>query len=121
MRAPIFRGTVLKGSLKLDNRNGFKELIESLEGKRIEIVLRERTGNRTERQSAYYFSVVVQMIADYLGYTKAECHETLKKQFNIKTTTKLTTKEFQEYIDTVVRFAAQEFHVNIPDPESVEF
>lgn len=121
MKAPIFRGRVEKGRLVLDNRDGFKTLIDSLEGKKIEIVLRGRSAGKSDQQSRYYFGVVVALVADYLGYEKIEAHEALKQKFNIKTTTTLKSKEFQDYIDQIIRFAASEFHVNIPDPESIDY
>lgn len=120
-KAPLFRGKVEKGRLVLDRREQFKALIESLEGQKIEIVLRERRAARSDQANRYYHGVVVSMIGEYLGYDKVECHEVLKEKFGIKSTTTLNAKEFQEYITKVVRFAASEFGLNIPDPDSVEY
>lgn len=121
IRAPKFYGKVEQGKLKLDLREKFHELIQSLEGKRIEIVLKEKTAERSDQQSRYYFGVVVAMIADYVGHTKDEMHSILKEKFHIKTTTTLKANEFQDYISKVIRFAATDLELNIPDPDSVEY
>jgi hypothetical protein len=121
MRGPIFRGKVERGRIVLDNRNGFQTHLASFEGKRVELILRERTAERSDSANKYYHGVVVAMLADHLGYTKQEMHATLKEQFGIVSTTKLTIQEMQDYITQVIRFAATEFQIYIPDPDSVEY
>lgn len=120
-KVPIFRGTVEHGRLKLDLREKFKVLIESLEGKKIEIVLKERSAARSNDANRYYWKVVVAMIGDHLGYEAHEAHDVLKKHFNVTSTSKMSTKEFQDYITRVVRWGATELSLNIPEPNSVEF
>lgn len=121
MRAPIFYGKVDKGKIKLDNRDLFTGYLAGLTGKRVKLVLEEYTGNRTDRQNAYYWAVVVPMIGDYLGYTDDEMHQEIKRKFGVTSTAKMKVGEFKEFVDKVVRWAAVEFSISIPDPESVEF
>jgi hypothetical protein len=120
-RPPIFRGKILRGKIVLDNRDRFRELLESFEGKRIEIVLRERSVERSDGQNKYYHAVVVKILADHLGYSSEEMHEALKKQFNVESTAKLKTSEFTEYIQQVVRWAAVTFSLMIPDPTQIDY
>lgn len=121
MKARIWRGKVEKSRLVLDNRAGFHTLIQSLEGKRIEIVLRERTEGRSDVQNAYYHAVVVKMISDATGHDPEETHEKLKAHLKVSTTTKMTTSEFAEYVDRCRQFAAEFLDMNIPDPDSVDY
>jgi hypothetical protein len=51
-----------------------------------------------------------------IGHTKDEMHQVLKAHFNVKSTSKLNTYEFTEFIDRVVRWSAQQ-GVRIPDPD----
>ena len=120
MRPPIFRGRVDKGRIKLDIPDRFKTYLSSFEGKRIELVLRERRAGRSDQQNRYYHGVVLKIIADYLGYTTEEMGELVKEHFNIESTSKLSTKEFNDHIERVVGWAAQQFGVYIPDPNSVD-
>jgi len=121
MKAPIFRGKVEGGRIRLDNRDRFRPYLASFEGKRIELVLRERTEQRSEQQNAYYHAVVVKMISNDTGHDPEETHRTLKEHFKIGTTTKMKTVEFQEYIENCRRFAAEFLGLNIPDPDSVDY
>ena len=121
MKPPIFRGKVENGRIRLDNKDRFRPYLQSFEGKRIELVLRERTETRSDQQNAYYHGVVVKMISDKTGHDPEETHQKLKEHFKVQTTTKMKTAEFQEYIENCRRFAAEFLEINIPDPDSVDY
>jgi len=105
----------------------------------------ERKRDRTDAQNAYLWAVPNKMIADFTGFEVTEVHEFLlgshfgwkdrrvpKTPRNPKglesvprrTTTrdengkrsKLSTKEFGEYVEFIQRFAAQKLNLVIPDP-----
>jgi hypothetical protein len=130
MRPPIFRGIVSKSKIRLDNPGRFMEYLATFEGKRIEFVLRERRAERSNQQNAYYWSVVVAMLADHTGYSNDEMHENLKRMFlgqidehglmRVGSTAKLKTDEFQGYIAKIVRWAAMDLSFVIPDPKQVD-
>jgi hypothetical protein len=125
MRAPIFRGHCDDGvHLVLDRREAFKEYLKTFKGKKFDLILRERTVERSDAANRYYRGVVVPMIAKEMGHPKNEedfVHDMLKKQFGITSTTKLTAIQFQEYITGIVQFAAEKLNLPIPDPESVDY
>ena len=85
---------------------------------------------RTEKQSRYYFGVVVPLIAEHCGYEKDEMHELLAMKFlrieddpitgspRRKHTPDTDTKEFSEYVDACIRLAA-ELGVVVPAPNEV--
>ena len=80
------------------------------------------------------------MIADYSGESHERIHEFLKAQFNRQSitvanketgesidseisgsTTELTTVEFMEYIENVLRWAAEFLSLVIPEPNQTEW
>ena len=131
IRPPIFRGNVLKSKIKLDNPSRFMEYLATFEGRRIEFVLRERRAERSNQQNAYYWSVIVAMLAEHTGYSNEEMHENLKRMFlgqidehglmRVGSTAKLKTEEFQEYIAKIMRWAAMDLSLVLPDPKQIDY
>jgi hypothetical protein len=94
------------------------------------VIIKEYRKIRTKKQNAYYWSTIVPMVAEHLGYTEKEAHETLKFEFlssydpktclrKIRSTTELTTLEFIEYNEWIKRWAAVFLGLVIPDPRQV--
>jgi hypothetical protein len=133
MNTPIFTGIIEKGTLTLDNPQRYLVQLASLNGKKIELILRKRRGQRSLQQNSYYWGVVIEILSKHFGYDPEEMHEALKFHFlkirndkspdlvSVKSTTRLSTDEFNEYVNRVVRWAAQEYGVFIPDPRQVEY
>lgn len=126
-----FVGTVsADGRLELANRAGFRALLKHLAGKAVVLTLGQRTKRRSDNQHRYYFGVVVTIIAEELGYTKEELHEALKWKFlrleaepekgrsleTVRSTTVLSTGEFERYLDDIRIWAATELGVVVPLP-----
>jgi len=100
-------------------------------GDSVEVTVQKPKKDRTNKQNAYYWGVVLDYIADYTGFETYEVHEEMKRMFNPKpskfnpevtvggTTTKLTTDEFNEYIEKIIRWAAMTLGVVIPDPNEI--
>lgn len=70
---------------------------------------------RTKEQNDYYFGTVCRILGDYFGYEKREMHLVLKQYFKIKNTSKLNVHDFTYYLDNIIRWAATEHNVIIPD------
>jgi hypothetical protein len=121
MRAPIFYGCVEGGRIVLDNKGRFTPYLQTFEGQRIELVLREKRTTRSDRQNSYYHAIVVQMISEKTGHSHDETHEILKKQFNIESTAKLKTSEFEDYLSVIKVWAAEFLDLPIPDPGTVDY
>ena len=131
---PIFTGKVERGKVWLDSPSRYLVHLSKYEGKRIELVLRLQKSQRSLNQNNYYFGVVVEILSGHTGYTAEEMHEILKYKFlktikvipdkegmpYIKSTTKLNTGEFEEYLAKIKQWAAQELDVFIPDPNDYE-
>ncbi len=124
-----YTGTVEQGRIQFDapTTGLMKQHIAAHEGRLVDVVIGPHVKTRTDRQSRYYFGVVVPLLADFCGYEKDEMHETLAMRFlriedcpvtgapRRKRTPKTNTKEFADYVDACIRLAA-EHGVYIPDP-----
>jgi hypothetical protein len=129
----MFSGKIEKGKLLLDEPSKYLVLLSSMEGKEIELVLRKRRSQRTLQQNKFYWAVIVEILSHHFGYEKDEMHEALKFKFlrlptgdgrqleTVMSTTKLTTVGFVNYIDKIVRWAAQDYQIWIPDPGQVDY
>ena len=123
IKSKAFRGIVNPETrvLKIINKQNFDKFLESLEGE-IEIVVSE-VNSRTHWQNNYYWKVVIGTLIDSNslgGHTKDEMHTTLKNHFKVESTTKLNVYEFQDYIDRIIRWAAIDFSIVVPEPEDQE-
>jgi len=104
------------GKLVILDRAEFDNAILILSGEYY-LELKE-TGVRSAQQNNYYWKIV-NIIADDLGYTDQEMHSTIKDHFNIESTKILTTKEFANFIERIIRWSAVELNIVIPDPKTL--
>ena len=83
---------------------------------------------RSLNQNKYYWGIIIKMLGDEFGYTAEEMHDALRMQFlqthtdklpTIKSTTKLSTKEFETYTRTIRQWASEEYQICIPQPNEV--
>jgi hypothetical protein len=114
----------------------FLECVSKMDGKRLVLTLKEQKRKRSQNQNAYYWGVVVaavtQMFRDAGNYVDGEdVHEFLKLRVgklsrNIVTpkgevvkslgsTAKLSTQEFEVYLERIRAWAA-EYGCSIPLP-----
>ena len=101
------------GEMTLLDRAEFDNAISNLQGEYY-IELKE-TGVRSAQQNNYYWKIV-NILGDDLGYTDQEMHSTIKTHFNIQSTKILTTKEFSQFIERIIRWSAVDLGIVIPDP-----
>ena len=100
---------------------------------RVEITIRKRKRKRTNDQNAYYWGVVIPILANHFGHDNPEdMHTDLKELFNPieskvqpgkkigGSTTKLSTVEFMasdtSYVERICRWSAMEHGLYIPPP-----
>lgn len=88
-----------------------KRLLES--GKPVDVCCKVVVNQRTNQQNKYLFALYGHLLAFYNDtgfmidglkfkfYTREFLHEYLKARFDVKTTTKLSTKAFTEYVDKI--------------------
>jgi len=127
--ATLFRGQVVDGKLKLERRDDFAALVQSLEGKQIELTLRKYSRPRSPNQNRYLHGVVIPLIAECCGYDPEEMKTALKLKFlragddvnglaRVRSTADLSTAEMTEFIEQVRRLAA-EMGCAIPAPNEI--
>lgn len=125
------------GELIIHNSKVFTELLLNLRNKDVEITISKRRKKRSGNQNRYYFGVLIPCIQQGLFDTQGEwlnteeVHAFLKVHFNYKeitntsngemvklgkTTTELSTIEFEEYQDKCRIFADEFLNVIIPLP-----
>ncbi len=113
-------------------RRGF---LRRLAGKDVDVVIRPHRNRRSDQQNKWHWGVAVPLIAQELGYDKhehehvhyalvAKCFGTtfdpkLQQEIPNKRSSELTTTEFSELMEWEVRWAAQEYGIEIPLPDEV--
>lgn len=134
---PVFHGTVSEqGNLTLQRPVDFRAHLSRFKEKRVEVVVRLAKSKRSLDQNAWIWGVAYPLLAETLGYDYeerdalhyalvAKCFgtnydERLKADLPKKRSSKLSTKEFSEYMEWLVRFAAKEFECVIPLPGEVD-
>ena len=129
MKLKSFKAVVEEGyKVRILNREGFdKFLNEFEEGTMLELVVKE-IENRTQLQNSYYWGQVIgspskegSLMSNemFQGYTKQELHEALKEKFEVKSTAGMEQEEFTEYINKIIRWAAEFADMYIKEPEDV--
>ena len=138
MSTPIFHGLGrANGDVQLDERPKFNaHVAKTFAGKRIEIIIRRERSNRSIDQNKWLWGVAVPLVAECLGYDKhehedlhyamvAKCYgthhdEKLGLDVPNRRSSKLSTREFSEYMEWFVRFASTEFGCVVPLPNEVD-
>jgi len=125
---------VKNGKITFQDRKLFDNDVSKYEDKTVFVTVREQKNRRSLNLNSYYWAVVVKLLSEETGYEKEEMHEVLKSMFlrtkyqlkgiwidGMKSTTKLSNQEMNEYIEQVKKFASTSFSLYIPDPNEVEY
>jgi hypothetical protein len=124
-----YEGKVVDGKLLMKEPMRFKQDLKNFDGKEVVIEVKLKKKFRSHPQNDYYWRVIVKSFGDIfnkadLTLSKEQIHDILKTKFllvkdpypRIKSTTELTTLEFNDYILQLQEWAASEFKCYIPDP-----
>jgi hypothetical protein len=132
MQKLVLHGYKEKGVGIVSNRGMGKDFVDALpDGAKYRIVMERYYPNRSEEQNAYYWGVVIKMLSNEMSLNKDATHRILTAMFLaiesvdefgnaiqiIPSTSKLSTVEFNNYMDEIKQFAAETFDIVIPDPE----
>ena len=137
---PIFEGDIVSKKLKLFDhvKKAITLWVSTFkDGTHVDIIIRKHRKKRTLDQNAYYFGVVVPILADHFGHDNGDdMHEDLKEEFNPVpskitpgkmiggSTANMSTEEFfsneTSYVNRICRWAAMEHGVYIPPPKKME-
>lgn len=121
---PVFQATTDGTKLTFDAPIRLANYLRTLKGQKLEVVVRKLRSQRSNLQNNYYWGVVLDILSRETGYEISEMHEILKYKFlkvkgkmeYVKSTTKLSTSEFEEYLEKIKRWASIDLNVYIPDP-----
>ena len=129
---PIFYATVEDGKLVLENRSQFNHFVSKYEGKELAIIIKKSSLIRTKAENAYYWGVIVRMVADEMAVLPDEAHDFLKSKFLkvgvevngkryeiTKSTASLSVDEFEEYCQKCREWSANELNAPIPEPNEI--
>lgn len=131
MLTPKFKGTVKEGKLILDKQSLYEIYLGNLEGKNIELVIKQEKKTRSIKQNALLWSYYGLIITESGNYhiTPQELHDAFKIKFLPprlidfrgdellipSSSTELSTGEFTDFISQI------EAYTGIPCPNPDEF
>lgn len=133
---PMFHATVSKGKFLIKDKKTFMDYVLSLaspdkEETPVTITVKKFYRNRTDQQNKYYWGVVIPIFQQLCGYeTAAEMHAALSYEhlrikkgplYTVKSTRKMTTVEWEDYMTLLRMWASKEFQAYIPLPNEVDF
>ena len=101
------------------------------------VKVKKQRNNRSNMQNNYYWSCIVQPLANELGYFPDEMHDTLKVKFSsewqsidindkqiglqtVKSTATMNTKDFEVYADQIRIWALTELGIRLMLPNEYE-
>lgn len=141
---PVFQAKVIRGALHLMQPKRWKQWCQQFQdGEVVELIARRPRTRRSDRQNDYYWGVVLALISEHTGQPVeatmedgkwvAGVHDFCKDRFLsaydefrdvtiIRSTTSLTTAEFEDYLSKIREWAAsgQDFEpLYIPLPNEV--
>lgn len=124
---PIHKGIVKNGVLKLIARDKFNTWLQCLSGE-VELTVKPPIKHRSSPENRYYWSVIIQMISDETGASPEDVHQEMKRMFLrvggekipiTKSTTELSTTEFEDYVSKIRMWAASFLNLTIPLPNEI--
>jgi len=128
----IFRGSIKKGKLILDDPARFSVHLSSLNDKRVEVVVRKEKSQRSLQQNKAYFGIVIEMLCEKTGYDRDTMHDMMRVKFAshedlntgllvVESTAKMDTVRFIKYYEDIQRWAAEFLELDIPSPNEPDF
>ena len=129
MKRKSFRAVIDEPyKLRLLNKESFDRFLGEFDvDTMLEIEVKEVV-NRPQMQNSYYWGQVIgspskegSLMSNemFQGYTKQELHEALKEKFDVKSTAGMEQEEFTEYINKIIRWAAEFAGMYIKEPEDL--
>lgn len=117
---PKWRVEIKDGDIVFQDKESFYNHLVPFEGKEMHLVIRHIHKDRSRQEEKFYHAVVVRMVAGAMDISDQEAHELLKKLFltseekspkgfrytRTLSTTELTDREYREYWEKCIRWAA---------------
>lgn len=114
------------GRLVMDEPGAFARALAKFRGREVQVLIEPKKKRRSDRQNAYYWGVVIEILSDHTGYSPEEMHEALRNKFLgfydkktglrvVSSSAEQDTVEFEKYL-TQIRAWASENGIFIPLP-----
>lgn len=81
MAQQIMMGIIQEGKLIFLNPAQYKNVLETLNGYEVDVIVKKHLYTRTLAENRYYWGVIVKYVADAMYVTPDEAHEFLKGMF----------------------------------------
>lgn len=105
--------------------------VQKHDGQYVRLSMSQPTKGRSNYQNRYYWGVVLEILASETGHTTEEMHEFMKAEYLprqfmtlagkehelVKSTTTLSTVDFEDYLENIRSFAARDLGIKIPMPK----
>lgn len=107
------------GRLSMFDKGAFAKVCAALRGQDVQVLVEPKAKTRSNSQNEYYWGVVLSALSEWSGYTPEEMHDAMRAKFLSRydgargvqisrSTAKLTTAEFEEYLARVRKWAAEQ-------------
>jgi len=116
----IFNGEIKSGKLEIYNRKQMKDWIATRKDGLVRIQVRQPRVSRSINQNDYFHGVLLKKLGDELGYEIEEMKGVIKWLFHVKSTSDLSSTEFEDLCRRVRRWAAIELNINLPEPNETD-
>ena len=130
MKSIKLPATIANGGIIPENMRNYINAMKIYDGQKVVIMIAKPTKDRTLPQNKYLWSVPYKMISDETGNDVDSVHHYMAGMFlahktagpipAVRSTTTLTTVEFSEYIEVIIRWAAEFLNLYIPLPNEDE-
>lgn len=130
---PVFKATQSKGNLFIENPAAFKRYLAELKDKPLTVTVKAVRKHRSIDQNSYLHGVVLPILSQETGYTTDEMKDIVKTLFLRKIMTvagkeievvlgssELNTKQFEDFMEDIRRWASTELWCYIPLPNEME-
>lgn len=123
-----------------DGYSRMRKALKQFIGKSVEITIEKQKNKRSNEQNRYYWGVVIALTkkaiedinGEPIGQTDVHdllrsrllYHESLNEKTALKvpkTTTELSTIEFEKYMDDCRNWAKEYLNIDVPEPNEFEF
>ena len=127
-----FYATISPDGLQWSDPQAMGKYLARHKGKTVKVTFQTEHWLRTIAENAYYHGVIVKILSDEIGFSPEEMHDILKTHFlttkermerdkrrkltRTRSTTDLTTVEFEDFCSRVRTWASQTLRIIIPLP-----
>lgn len=121
-----FFGTVKGGNFKLDDKQSFKDYCSLFNDRQVYITVHVAYPKASKKQFGYFHGYILRELSEHTGWTKKWWKRHLKEEFlfyqeedgtnAVKSLEALNTKEFNEFLEDTIRYAAEEADLVLEPP-----